>query len=65
MIPASWDRGAGLDAAAARREAGAKMIAPKLRGYGHYHEEYVRTADGWRVKSSTVKRLRVDTEGEV
>ncbi len=36
-----------------------------LRGYGHYHEEYVRTPDGWRVKSSTVQRLRVDTEGEV
>jgi len=36
-----------------------------LRGYGHYHEEYVRTSDGWRVKSSTVKRLRVDTEGDV
>jgi uncharacterized protein (TIGR02246 family) len=36
-----------------------------LRGYGHYHEEYVRTSDGWRVQSSTVKRLRVDTEGEV
>lgn len=35
-----------------------------LRGYGHYHEEYVRTPDGWRVKSSTVKRLRVDTEVE-
>jgi uncharacterized protein (TIGR02246 family) len=34
-----------------------------LRGYGHYHEEYVRTPDGWRVKSSTVKRVRVDTEG--
>jgi hypothetical protein len=35
-----------------------------LRGYGHYHEEYVRTPDGWRVTSSTLKRLRVDTEGE-
>jgi hypothetical protein len=34
-----------------------------LRGYGHYHEEYARTGDGWRVKSSTLERLRVDTEG--
>lgn len=33
-----------------------------LRGYGHYHEEYVRTEEGWRVKSSTLSRLRVDTE---
>jgi uncharacterized protein (TIGR02246 family) len=36
-----------------------------LRGYGHYHEEYVRTADGWKIKSSTLTRLRVDTEGEI
>jgi hypothetical protein len=36
-----------------------------LRGYGHYHEEYVRTSDGWRVKSSALQRLRVDTEGRV
>lgn len=36
-----------------------------IRGYGHYHEEYVRTAAGWRVKSSTLERLRVDTEGEL
>jgi SnoaL-like domain len=33
-----------------------------LRGYGHYHEEYVRTEEGWRVKSSVLTRLRVDTE---
>ena len=36
-----------------------------LRGFGHYVEEYVRTADGWQIKSSTLIRLRVDTEGEV
>jgi uncharacterized protein (TIGR02246 family) len=35
-----------------------------LRGYGHYTEEYVRTADGWKIKSSTLSRLRVDTEGD-
>jgi hypothetical protein len=36
-----------------------------IRGYGHYHEEYVRTSDGWRVKSSVLERLRVDTEGDL
>jgi uncharacterized protein (TIGR02246 family) len=36
-----------------------------LRGYGHYNEEYVRTPDGWKIKSSTLTRLRVDTEGEI
>jgi hypothetical protein len=34
-----------------------------LRGYGHYHEDYVRTADGWRMQRTELKRLRVDTEG--
>ena len=36
-----------------------------LRGYGHYHEEYVRIENGWRMKSSELTRLRVDTEGDV
>jgi len=36
-----------------------------LRGYGHYNEEYVRTDEGWKIKSSTLSRLRVDTEGEL
>lgn len=35
-----------------------------LHGYGHYTEEYVRTPDGWKIQSSTLTRLRVDTEGE-
>jgi hypothetical protein len=35
-----------------------------LRGWGHYAEEYLRTADGWKIKSSTLTRVRVDTEGE-
>jgi hypothetical protein len=35
-----------------------------LHGFGHYTEEYERTAEGWKVKSSTLTRLRVDTEGE-
>lgn len=35
-----------------------------LRGWGHYAEEYVRTAEGWKIKSSTLTRVRVDTDGE-
>jgi uncharacterized protein (TIGR02246 family) len=35
-----------------------------VRGYGHYKDEYRRTDDGWKVSSSTLTRLRVDTEGE-
>jgi hypothetical protein len=35
-----------------------------LHGYGHYHEEYVRTADGWRMQRTELQRLRVDTEGD-
>jgi len=36
-----------------------------LRGFGHYSEEYVRTSEGWKIKSSTLTRVRVDTEGEL
>jgi len=32
-----------------------------FHGSGHYHEEYVRTGEGWRIKSSVQTRLRVDT----
>lgn len=31
-----------------------------FRGAGHYHETYVRTEIGWRMKSSTLKRLTID-----
>jgi hypothetical protein len=33
-----------------------------MHGYGHYHETYERTDDGWRIKTITLTRLRVDTE---
>jgi hypothetical protein len=29
-------------------------------GYGHYHEQYVRTPDGWRIRSVVLTRIRVD-----
>jgi hypothetical protein len=32
----------------------------ELHGYGHYHERYVRSADGWRIASLTLTRLRHD-----
>lgn len=28
-----------------------------LHGYGHYHETYERTADGWRIKTCRLTRL--------
>jgi hypothetical protein len=31
-----------------------------FHGCGHYHDEYVRTDQGWRIKSSVQTRLRVD-----
>jgi hypothetical protein len=31
-----------------------------MRGYGHYHETYEKTGGRWRIKSSTLTRLRLD-----
>jgi uncharacterized protein (TIGR02246 family) len=31
-----------------------------FRGYGHYHEEYVREDGGWRIRHVTLTRLRMD-----
>jgi hypothetical protein len=31
-----------------------------FHGYGHCHEEYVRTDDGWRIRSTVETRLRID-----
>jgi len=31
-----------------------------FHGHGHSHDEYVRTADGWRIRHTVVTRLRVD-----
>lgn len=28
-----------------------------LHGFGHYHETYEKTADGWRIKAMTLTRL--------
>ncbi len=32
-----------------------------LHGYGHYHETYSRDADGWRIATIRLTRLRIDT----
>ena len=34
-----------------------------IRGYGYYDETYRRTPDGWRISSSRMTRIRVDSEG--
>lgn len=37
-----------------------------LTGYGHYHERYVRCADGqWRIAAQVLTRLHVDRHYEV
>jgi hypothetical protein len=33
----------------------------EMHGYGHYHETYEKLADGWRIKTLKLTRLRVDT----
>ena len=36
----------------------------EMHGYGHYHETYEKRDGTWRIKSTTLTRLRVDmTEG--
>lgn len=34
----------------------------EINGYGHYHERYVRTGDGWRIAQSRVTRLMLDVQ---
>jgi len=34
----------------------------QLRGYGHYHETYEKTAEGWRIKTLKLTRLRATVE---
>ena len=31
-----------------------------MHGWGHYHETYTLTAEGWRIQTLTLTRLRVD-----
>ena len=43
-------------------DAGKSPIAGvvSITGYGHYHERYLRQADGWRIASLKLTRLHVD-----
>jgi ketosteroid isomerase-like protein len=34
-----------------------------LTGYGHYHEDYRRTPDGWKIARQTLTRLHMDMAG--
>ena len=53
----------------ARGTAGVSLISTDLllpegaplrymHGYGHYHETYEKSADGWRIKTMTITRLQ-------
>ncbi len=33
-----------------------------MHGYGHYHETYRRTAEGWQIDRMALTRLRIDTD---
>jgi hypothetical protein len=37
-----------------------KMPFQHLRGYGHYHDRYRKTAQGWKIAQTTLRRTRVD-----
>jgi hypothetical protein len=39
---------------------GAPVPYKTLRGFGHYHETYERLAEGWRIKTIRLSRLRID-----
>jgi len=32
-----------------------------LHGYGHYHDSYVRLDDGWRIATTRLARIRVES----
>jgi uncharacterized protein (TIGR02246 family) len=34
-----------------------------LKGYGHYHEDYVREDGEWRIRRSELSRIRIDPLG--
>lgn len=34
----------------------------RLHGWGHYHETYRKTAIGWRIASTKLVRIRIETE---
>ena len=43
------------------RECPLEDGATWLHGFGHYHETYVKTQAGWRIATSRLTRLRVES----
>lgn len=35
-----------------------------MRGFGYYHETYVREADGWKIATLKIERLRVEATAD-
>lgn len=33
-----------------------------IRGFGHYHDDYIRTPDGWRIRRTKLIRQKVDRQ---
>ena len=42
--------------------AQARLPFKSLRGWGHYHDRYVRTAQGWRIAATRLERSKVIVE---
>jgi hypothetical protein len=40
----------------------AHPMAPHMNGWGHYHESYVKSGDGWQIATQKVTRLRLDSQ---
>ena len=42
-------------------EEGSTLPFRSLHGWGHYHDEYRRTPEGWKIQSFILERVRVET----
>ncbi|MCW1401548.1 nuclear transport factor 2 family protein [Novosphingobium sp. MW5] len=57
----------GADSASASWAMADRLFMPPgapfalLQGFGFYHETYVREADGWKIATLTIERIRVET----
>ena len=41
--------------------AGSPLPFKLLHGWGHYHDVYRRTAEGWKIQSFQLQRIKVET----
>jgi hypothetical protein len=53
-----WAMTDDLDAPGGMPQSGGKPV--RMRGAGHYHDEYVKLDGAWRISASTLHRLRLD-----